>query len=243
MSQNLSEQNSGEFHATPGKNQKIGTLQETSLHAALKDWYAQPGDRIEVPVDGYYIDIVRGRQLIEIQTRNFSAFKRKLIALLDQHQVHVIHPIARERWICRVTSNNEPITRRKSPKHGRFEELFVEMVRMPELVRHPNFSLEVLLTQEEVVWRDDGRGSWRRKRWSVADRRLLHVVDRMSFDSPQDYGELLPDRLVNPFTNRELAEALGLRRRIAEQMTYCLSKMDLIERVGKQGRFNLYSKS
>ncbi len=37
----------------------IGTLQERSLHAALKQWYARPGDRLEEPVDGYVIDICR----------------------------------------------------------------------------------------------------------------------------------------------------------------------------------------
>ena len=35
----------------------IGTYQEKSLHAALKAWYAAPGDRIpEQPVDGYVAD-------------------------------------------------------------------------------------------------------------------------------------------------------------------------------------------
>jgi hypothetical protein len=41
------------------KSPIIGTLMETSLHAALKEWYAQPGDRTEVPMDGYVIDLVR----------------------------------------------------------------------------------------------------------------------------------------------------------------------------------------
>jgi hypothetical protein len=58
----------------------IGTLQETSLHSALKAWYARPGDRFEVFIDGFYIDIVRSELLIEIQTRNFSAIKNNEIA-------------------------------------------------------------------------------------------------------------------------------------------------------------------
>jgi len=54
----------------------IGTLNEKSLHADLKKWYTQPGDQLEVPLDGYYIDIVRDDMLIEIQTRNFSSIKK-----------------------------------------------------------------------------------------------------------------------------------------------------------------------
>jgi hypothetical protein len=59
----------------------IGLLNEKPLHASLKQWYARPGDRFEVPVDGFVIDIVRGRLLIEIQTRNFASTRAKLIKL------------------------------------------------------------------------------------------------------------------------------------------------------------------
>ena len=49
---------------TQGRSSEIGTLNEKPLHAALKAWYAQPGDRLEVAVDGFVVDIVRGDLLI-----------------------------------------------------------------------------------------------------------------------------------------------------------------------------------
>ena len=67
----------------------IGTLRETSLHTALKTWYAQPGDELEASVEGYQIDLRRGAQLIEIQTRNFAALKRKLTQLVERHPVRL----------------------------------------------------------------------------------------------------------------------------------------------------------
>jgi hypothetical protein len=72
----------------------IGTLSEKSLHAGLKQWYGRPSDQFEVPVDGYVIDIRRDDTLIEIQTRQLGAMKRKLAALLPNHPVHLLHPIA-----------------------------------------------------------------------------------------------------------------------------------------------------
>ena len=63
----------------------IGTMQERSLHAALKSWYAAPGDRLEQLVDGFIVDICRGDLLIEIQTRNLASIKRKLAALTARH--------------------------------------------------------------------------------------------------------------------------------------------------------------
>ena len=56
----------------------IGTLRERPLHASLKRWYARPGDRVEVAVDGYVVDLVRGDLLIEIQTRGFATLRPKL---------------------------------------------------------------------------------------------------------------------------------------------------------------------
>ena len=38
----------------------IGTMGERSLHAGLKQWYADADDRFEVTVDGFLVDIVRG---------------------------------------------------------------------------------------------------------------------------------------------------------------------------------------
>ena len=75
----------------------IGTLNEKSLHAALKQWYARPDDLIEVSVDGFTVDIVRGDLLIEIQTRNLSAIKRKLMTLVEQHPVRLVYPVAQDK--------------------------------------------------------------------------------------------------------------------------------------------------
>ena len=59
----------------------IGLMNENALHAAVKDWCALPGDRLEVPVDGYVVDVVRDGLLIEVQTRNLAAIRDKLRAL------------------------------------------------------------------------------------------------------------------------------------------------------------------
>ncbi len=221
----------------------IGTLAEKSLHADLKTWYAQPGDRTEVKIGRYVIDIVRDEVLIEIQTRNFSALKRKLAHLLDHrpaNTLHLLHPIAQEKWIVRQTAGGEFIKRRKSPKRGRVVDIFRELVYIPHLLDHPNFSLEVLLTRQQEIWRDDGRGSWRRKRWSIHDRLLLKVVEQVTFKTLDDYRALLPSTLPQPFTNYDLAEALNCRPTLAQKMTYTLRHAGAIAIAGKRGHAHLY---
>jgi hypothetical protein len=210
------------------------------MHAALKQWYAQPGDLCEVLVDGYVIDIRRGELLIEIQTGNFSALKKKISTLVSEHPVRLVYPIPREKWIIKTPKDGGEPQRRKSPKRGSVEELFKQLVSFPELLAQPNFSLEVLLIQEEEIRRFDGRRRWRRRGWVTEERRLLGVVAQQRFETPADVWALIPDELPPTFTTTDLAKAMGRPRRLAQQAAYCLRKMGVITSVGKQGRSVAY---
>ncbi|MFZ1397574.1 MAG: hypothetical protein WAS33_11775 [Candidatus Promineifilaceae bacterium] len=218
----------------------IGTLAEKSLHAGIKAWYGRSSDQFEVKVDGFVIDIVRGEQLIEIQTRHFGAMKRKLARLLDNHPVLLLHPIAQEKWIVRETAVGHPISRRKSPKKGQPLDLFSELMRIPHLLPHPNLVVGAVLTQQEEIWRDDGQGSWRRKGWSLHDHRLLAVMGVHTFADPADLLTLLPPELPQPFTNKQLAKLAKIQPNLAQRITYTLARCDVIAQVGKDGRANLY---
>jgi hypothetical protein len=219
----------------------IGSLNEKPLHAALKAWYAMPDDQVEVPIDGFVIDILRDELLIEIQTGGFAKIKRKLFDLVERHPLRLVYPIPREKWLVKLDLDQERVTsRRKSPKRGSEVDLFVELVSFPKLVARSNFALEILLTQEEEIWRYDGRRGWRRRGWVVHERRLLQVVDRHQYQTPSDFMGLLPGGLPQPFTTADLATALSRPRRVAQKMAYCLRKMGALHQVGQKGRAKLY---
>lgn len=218
----------------------IGLLNEKPLHASLKQWCARPGDRFEVAVEGFVIDIVRDDLLIEIQTGSFSAIKSKLTNLVRSHQVRLIYPIAQEKWIVRpANADHGRVLRRKSPKRGRLEDLFWELVSIPHLLSHRNFSLEVLMIKEEEARRLEGRRRWRRRGWALEARRLLEVVDRRLFKEPADWRGFLPEGLES-FTSSDLATAMDTSRVLAQKMAYCLQKGKVVELIGKQGRAHLY---
>ncbi|MBN2307814.1 MAG: hypothetical protein JXR94_02515 [Candidatus Hydrogenedentes bacterium] len=193
-------------------------------------------------VDGFLVDIVRGDLLIEIQTRNFSALKRKLANLAAQHRVRLVYPIPREKWIVKVSDDGAALGRRKSPKRGAVEHLFDEFVSLPHLLANPNFSVEVLLIQEEEVRRHDAKRAWRRKGWVTEERRLLDVVERRVFETPADMAPFLPDSLPEPFTTTDLAAALGRPVRLARKVAYCLRAMGVITAAGKRGNAILYTR-
>jgi hypothetical protein len=188
------------------------------------------------------IDIVQGERLIEIQTGNFSAIKRKLAGLVERHPLRLVYPIAREKWLLKLPqAPGEAVKRRKSPKRGRVEEVFRELVSFPELIGHANFALEVLLTQEEEVRRYDGRRRWRNRGWVTEERRLLDVVERRLFECPADLADLLPSGLPERFTTADLAAAMGGSRRLAQKAAYCLRKADVLTQVGRRGRAKVYT--
>ncbi|MDY7101169.1 MAG: hypothetical protein S0880_08275 [Actinomycetota bacterium] len=219
----------------------VGTLTERSLHAELKVWFARPGDQVEVPVDGYVIDLVRGDRLVEIQTGGFGSMRRKLDTLLAaDHRIIVLHPVATETWIVKETADGEPVGRRRSPKRGGELDLFAELMRIPDLLGHPGLTVGVVLVRQEEIRRDDGLGSWRRRGWSIHDRRLLEVVSHQLFASTRELRDLLPDSLPARFTTRMLADEAHIRLDLAQRVAYTLVRCGEIEQVGKDGRYNLF---
>jgi hypothetical protein len=109
------------------------------------------------------------------------------------------------------------------------------------MIENKRFSLEVLLTREEEIRRDDGQGSWRRKGWSIFDHCLIEVVRGHLFRKPTDFLKLVPRNLPEPFTTRDLANGIAQPQWLAQKMAYCLRNMGLIHVVGKNGNSLLYT--
>ena len=194
----------------------IGTLNEGALHAQLKNWYQRPGDRIERVVDGFVVDLVRGDLLVEIQTGSFA-------------------PLPLVRRIIRLSDEGELLSVRRSPRRGRVEDIFNRLVSIPSLLCRSHFELEVLLThQDELRVYRPGK-AFRRHGWVVAGRRLLSVEQCLRITSPDDAARLLPPSLPELFDTAQLAEAAAIERRTAQQMTYCLRALGILQTTGKRG--------
>ena len=217
-------------------------MNEFSLHLEIKKAYSLPGDQFEVKLGNYIVDILRENLVIEVQTKNFSALKEKLQVLTEKHQVRLVYPLPEKKWITHVTKDHVVLNTRKSPRKGRLTDLFGELVMIPHMIGVENFSLEVLLIDEEEVRCDDGRGSWRRRGVSIIERKLLKVNGRFLFQTKADYLKILPDDLNEVFTNRKLAKLAMIPVRTARQITYCLQRGGVIRLAGKNGRELVFQK-
>jgi hypothetical protein len=219
----------------------INTYNENPLHAALKSYLVGDGGAFEVPVAGFIADCVHDGVLIEIQTANFGKMRRKLQSLLENHPVRLVHPIPVEKWIVRVDSSGKQLGRRKSPKRGRWEELFKELVAFPRLLLETNLTLAVVLVKVEEVRVVGGKRRRRGQDWRRLERRLLDVVGQRLFSTPGDLVRDMPATLPSPFTTSDLARCLSMPRWLSQKMAYCLREMGAITAVGKTRNGILYA--
>jgi hypothetical protein len=214
----------------------IGVLNEGPLHAALKATYAANGGEAEVPVETFVADAVRNGVMYEIQTGSFSGLARKMKALADVGPVVLVHPIARNTAIVKQPDDAtvKPEVR-QSPKHGAHVHIVNELVYLPTMLNHPNFSVEVVLTEEREMRRYDRNKNRRRGGWRVVERQLLEVGEGVRLNAMADLYDFLRHDRLEPFGTKELAQALEQPLAIAQKMAYCLRHAGVTEIAGKIG--------
>lgn len=215
---------------------KIGMLNEGALHAALKQDYLGDNGAAEVPFSGFVADVVRDGVIYEIQTSSFSGLGRKMRDLAELGPVVLVHPIAQRKTLVRLQdAQTGEITTRRSPKRGAMVHILRELVYLPDMLGHPNFAVEVVLTEEEEQQEFDpkgrrGRGGWRRK-----GRHLIRVLERLRINAPEDLWGFVGQELPGVFTTRDLAQAMGQTAELGRQLAYCLRHLGVIEVCGKTG--------
>ncbi len=206
----------------------IGTLNEGSLHAALKELYAEPGDEFEVPLGRFVIDIHRPGQLIEVQTGSFAAMGKKLDHLLPDHKILLVHPIAVETYLKRPDKNP-----RKSPKKSSIYGLFDQLVSIPTLLDHPNLTLDIVLVSVTKMQVHDPKARRGRGGYRTTDRVLREVKSTHRFETAEDLLHLLPDDLPPIFTTADMSAAGTFDRDVARQIAYCFRALGFFDETGR----------
>ena len=148
----------------------------------------------------FVIDVVRSDgELVEVQTGGFGALGIKLDALLDEHRMRIVYPVAAERRIVRVDEHGQVLGARRSPKRATVVAVF-EAGRVPSLLTHPNLTIEVLLLREDHIRRPQSRTTRGRTR-DPGERRLVDVLDRVTLRTTEDIVAVLPALPREPFSS------------------------------------------
>lgn len=219
----------------------IGTLQEKTVHAVLKRFYEPDIAHQEIRIGSFVADIFRGDEIIEIQTRNFNALRRKLDAFLPEYPVTIVYPIVHTKWLCWIDEKTGEISKkRKSPKTGRPYDAYFELYKIRTYLNHPNLHLCLVLFDAEEYrilngWsRDKKRGSTR------YDRIPVKLVDEFYIGNPKEYGCMIPDNLPPQFTSKDFAKKAKVSQGIANLALNILNYIHAVTRVGKTGNAYIY---
>ncbi|MDR2479486.1 MAG: hypothetical protein LBD48_09265 [Treponema sp.] len=221
--------------------QSIGTRNESSLHRMLKFRYAGPQGKTEAEVAGYVADGISAcGEFIEVQTGSFGPLKQKATSLAQRGTVRIIHPVIINKYIEVFSADGKRQYRRKSPRTGSVWDLFKALLYAPELPLVPGLCIELVLVDVTERRLQDGKGSWRRKGVSIADRALTAWHETIPLNRPTDYLRFAPFKKNEEFTVSMLAEQAGIARETARKTLYVLTRMRIVQRVGKRKNAFVY---
>ena len=225
------------------KTSSIGTKKEGSLHRSLKFHYSGTGGDTEKAAGAYVCDAQTSEgELIEVQTGSFGPLKEKAKMLVKTGKLKIIYPVVIQKTIELFDVEGRLIRRRKSTRKGSEWDLFGALVYAPELPLLKNLSMELAVIDVTEKRIDDGSGSWRRKGVRISDRILGAWHYSIVLKSPKDFSRFIPFKKNERFTARLLTGKAGIPASLAQKALYVLTKMDLVERIGKQGNAIVYKR-
>jgi hypothetical protein len=224
------------------RNPRIGTTTESSLHRSLKFRYSSEGST-EILAGGFICDgCTEKGELIEVQTGTFAPLREKVKILTRKNKVRIVHPIIARKTIELYDTSGCLISKSKSPKKGSIWDLFTALIHAPELPLTKNLRIELAVVEIVEKRVDDEKGSWRRKYVSISDRCLVAWLNSVELLRPKDYYQFVPFKKDEQFTTRELGEKAGIRVTLARKTLYVLTRINLVERVGKRGNALVYQR-
>ena len=195
----------------------------------------------EIPIEGYVADIYTGKEIIEIQTANFNKMREKLTCFLEQYPVMIVYPIPKVKWLCWIDEETgECSLPRKSPAKGTVYKAFFELYKIKSFLPNPNLKLCFPLLEIEEYRLLNGWSKDKKKGSCRYDRIPLKLVEEVRFERVEDYLQLVPYDLKEPFTVAEFAKAVKERKEVAGVVLRILNYLHVIERCENRGKAYTY---
>lgn len=219
----------------------IGTLSEKTVHAVLKHYYAPEEDMHEIPVESSVADIYTGNEIIEIQTRSFNRMRGKLERFLPLCPVTIVYPIPYVKHLYWIDEESGEISGgRKSPLQGNPYMAFPELYKIKMFLKDPNLRIRLAFLNMEEYKLLNGWSRDKKKGSSRFDRIPTSMEYEMEFGCIQDYVQLLPYELEEPFTAQSFGRAVRIKKELAGVVCHVLHYLGVIEQAGKKGNAYLY---
>ena len=227
------------------KDGSINTYNEKRLHLSLKKFCEEDESCHQVPIGPYIADILRGNEIIEVQTGSFAPMREKIRYYLENtdFSVTVIKPIPHIKWCVWIDRKSGDISpRKRSPKKYLPRDYLRDWYYLSEFLGNERLTLKFFLLEEEEYrftgWsRDKKRGS------RCYERVPLSLVDIVSYCSPEDYLEFFPESLPQSFSATEYSVLAKTRGYATYSALKILESLGFIRKGEKEGRSFIYHKN
>lgn len=221
----------------------IGTLSEKTIHAALKNYFADE-EYQEVKLEGFVADALTPDGVFEIQTRQFYTQKRKLEAFLPKHKVCMVYPVRYRRVINWISPDTGEISKgRKSPKIDRGYGIFYELIGIKDYLLHENLTFCIMYFNSDEYKYLDGFGENKKIRATRADGVPTELIAEVNLCAPEDYMLFVPEELKTDnkeFNSLSFSKLAKIDRNTARVTLLVLKHLGVVMQTGRLKSGNIY---
>lgn len=227
----------------PLRDGGINTYAEKRLHRVLKCFYEPDETRHEQKVGRFVADILRGEEIVEIQTASLHPLKAKIAYYLAEtpYQITVVHPLCAKRWIRWIDPKDGSVSApRRSPKKENAVTAAADLVYLCDHLVHPRLHFRFPILEVEDYRLLNGRTADRKHHASRYERFPMSLLDELAVDGAADFVKLLPADLPPTFTGAEFMRLTRIDSRRAYAALKVFSAVGLLSVEPGEGRARLY---
>lgn len=221
------------------RRSKIGTLNEKTIHNALKCYYCSEEGH-EAKIGEFYADAIGENGIIEIQTASFSKLNKKLSKMLRACHVTVVYPYEYIVHNYSINEQTEEAISSSNRRNSSFSKLFLELYRIKAFLTNPNLTICVAMLEinKKTFYKDN-----RRIRYKGIPREKLPVryIKEIRLDNKADYMDFLPSDLPEKFTKKDVQ--MLCKSTDAALMLEILEYVGAVKRIGKDRNSIIYKLS
>lgn len=220
---------------------KIGLLQEHTLHRVLKFYLSMDEIFHEIKIDRMYADVVLDNHIYEIQTKSFNLMRKKLEVFLQNHDVTIVYPMALNKTIYLTNEFGELISVKKSPKHANPLEIFWELYKIKNFLLDKNLHFKILMLDIDE-YRIEKEKTWKSRKGFERDNQVPKMINHIyDINSSNDFKDmLLKYNLKEVFTSKDFSKSTHLTIKKATTALNVLTHLNIVERIGKERNSYLY---
>lgn len=228
------------------RGENIGTYKEKRLHRVLKK-FCEPDEAChEISIGPYVADILRGNEIIEVQSGSFYPMKSKIQYYLSNtdYFVTIVRPLPYIKWCIWLDGKSgEVVSRKKSSKKYLPRDVMRDWLFLCDYLGHERLKIKFLLLEEEEYRFLDGWSKDKKRGSSRYERIPIALIDEMEFSLAEDYKIFLPDSIGESFTASEYIKASKMRSYGGYAALKILCHLGFIEKSDRrQGKSFVYKR-